>query len=204
MRGLFIGINYTGTSSALAGCINDVKNMVSFYKSNFGLKDKEIKLLIDSDRKNLPTKKNILDGIKWLLKDLKDGEQIIFHYSGHGSYVKDNNGDETDKLDECLVPLDYKRAGLITDDDLYLSLVKKVPEKCKLFSVLDACHSGTGMDLKYTYVASEKSDTVKIVGKHDELKNNVIMLSGCRDEQTSADTYEVLNGQIQLFCFRIV
>lgn len=197
MRGLFIGINYTGTSSALAGCINDVRNMISFYKSNFGLKDKDIKLLVDSDKKNLPTKKNILDGIKWLLKDLKDGEQIIFHYSGHGSYVRDNSGDEIDKRDECLVPLDYIRSGFITDDDLYLLLVKKVAEKCKLFSVLDACHSGTGMDLKYNYIASDKSDTVKIVGQKEDIRNNVVMLSGCKDEQTSADTYEVINGRLQ-------
>lgn len=35
---------------------------------------------------------------------------------GHGGSVRDTNGDEADNMDETLVPVDYTKAGQITDD----------------------------------------------------------------------------------------
>ena len=49
------------------------------------------------------------------------------------------------------MPCDYKRAGQITDDELFKILVKDLPEGCKLTAVMDCCHSGTGLDLPYDY-----------------------------------------------------
>ena len=42
-----------------------------------------------------PTKKNILDAFKTLLMNTKAGDLVFWLFSGHGSYVKDRNGDET-------------------------------------------------------------------------------------------------------------
>ena len=35
---------------------------------------------------------------------------------GHGGSVRDTSGDEADKMDETMVPLDYHESGQITDD----------------------------------------------------------------------------------------
>jgi hypothetical protein len=43
---------------------------------------------------------------------------------GHGSRLKDQDGDEDDGYDETLVPVDFQRAGQIRDDDVLKYLVK--------------------------------------------------------------------------------
>jgi hypothetical protein len=66
----------------------------------------------------------------------------ISHYSGHSSYVADQNGDEPEGRDECLVPCGYKSAGFITDDVLKI-LYDGYPTTGNLTLVMDSCHSGT-------------------------------------------------------------
>jgi hypothetical protein len=43
---------------------------------------------------------NIKNKIMWLISNNKPDDTLVFHYSGHGSNIKDNNKDETDKKDE--------------------------------------------------------------------------------------------------------
>lgn len=44
---------------------------------------------------------------RWLPSVSKPGDTVIIHYSGHGSQIADDNGDETrDQQDEVLVPYD--------------------------------------------------------------------------------------------------
>ena len=83
------------------------------------------------------------------------------------------------------MPLDYDTSGLIRDDTLYDILVKQLPIDCTLFSIIDACHSGTALDLPYLY----RIDTGIHQQRNPESLANIIKVSGCRDSQTSADAY---------------
>ena len=76
------------------------------------------------------------------------------------------------------------RAGQISDDILWRDLVDKVPNGCRLTSVMDCCHSGTGLDLPFTFDQSRGwvQDSAPAFSAGD-----VQMFSGCRDDQTSAD-----------------
>jgi hypothetical protein len=58
-----------------------------------------------------------------------------------------------------------------------------------LFALLDCCHSGTILDLRYQYFDSENYDNFTENTKETETIGNVIMISGCMDNQTSADAY---------------
>jgi hypothetical protein len=73
--------------------------------------------------------------------------------SGHGGQVRDEDGDEEDGFDECLVPVNYKQAGFIKDDDLYTALVGPMARGVTVTSLMDCCHSGTVLDLPYHYKA---------------------------------------------------
>lgn len=191
MKGLFIGINYIGQSCELRGCINDVKNMKNLYNKLYGLTT--CKMLIDNNEGDgMPTKANILNGIKWLVSNTTSGEQLFFYYSGHGTYISDVNRDESDKNDECIVPCDYQSSKFITDDVLRQELILKC-RTCYLFSVFDSCHSGTMLDLNYSCTPT---GTIKKISQNFEVNTKVhaICLSGCRDDQTSADTTETING----------
>ena len=166
---LAIGINYTGTSNELKGCVNDVKDISDLYEKLYDVKD--IMMLADNGLNISPTKQNILNGINWLVSNNKPNTQLFFHYSGHGSQVIDRNGDENDNKDECVIALD----GTITDDELRIKLVDCVKD-CSLFCVFDCCSSGTILDLD-----SKKSCLC--------FPSKIICISGCLDSQTSADTY---------------
>eukprot|EP01012_Entosiphon_sulcatum_P033436 TRINITY_DN42325_c0_g1_i1.p1 TRINITY_DN42325_c0_g1~~TRINITY_DN42325_c0_g1_i1.p1 ORF type:complete len:403 (+),score=54.76 TRINITY_DN42325_c0_g1_i1:38-1246(+) len=159
-KSVLIGINYIGQQGELRGCINDVKIMKQ-YLTTCGFPstpDSQI-ILIEEHGYQPPTRRNIVDAMKWLTANARPGDNLFLHYSGHGGQVADKDGDESDGKDETLVPLDYTSAGQITDDEIYDLLVKSLPKGSRLTVVLDCCHSGTAMDLPYIFKASEGATT---------------------------------------------
>lgn len=67
--------------------------------------------------------------------------------------MKDDDGDEEDGFDETLIPVDYTTAGQIRDDVVYAELVGRMPEGSTLTCLMDCCHSGSVLDLPYTFKA---------------------------------------------------
>lgn len=86
---------------------------------------------------------------------------------GHGGKLKDDNGDEKDGFDETLVPLDYNTAGQIRDDDLYKCLVGGLKEGVYATFIMDCCHSGSVLDLPYTFVADGESEGMTLNQEFD-------------------------------------
>lgn len=182
---VLIGINYNGTSSQLHGCINDANNLRTFLIEKCGYLVENIMMFTDDDINIQPTKNNIINSFVTLINKATNEQftELWFSYSGHGSYLTDTNIDEIDNRDEVICPLDYTTAGMIDDDFIYTNLVAKLPNTCTLFSLSDSCHSGTVFDLPYLYTTSLVSNN-----KTSHVAN-VINISGCRDDQTSADAY---------------
>ncbi|GJE85472.1 caspase family protein [Phanerochaete sordida] len=109
-----------------------------------------------------PSKRHLTHALHGLVRDAEAGDHLVFHFSGHGSQKPDLNGDEDDGMDEAIWPADVKpnhdlsdADGVIIDDWIKAELVDKVPEGATLTIFLDCCHSGTGADLKYSYVDGE-------------------------------------------------
>lgn len=179
-KALLVGINYVGTDNELNGCIRDAENI-----SNSLVGFKTIKMLTDYTVTK-PTKMNILLEFKRLLSGATFGDCLVFSFSGHGSQMNDKNGDEIDGKDEGLFTIDEY---LIIDDELNMIIKLYLKPGVTLFVLTDCCHSGTVMDLKYNYMDYLENP------KNTESRGNVIMISGCRDEQTSMDAY--INGKYQ-------
>jgi hypothetical protein len=53
------------------------------------------------------------------------------------------------RQDETILPTDFKKAGVIVDDDLNAMMVRPLAPGVTLHALIDACHSGTAMDLPY-------------------------------------------------------
>ena len=188
-KALLIGINYTGTRAALKGCINDAKNMQKLLMRN-GFPDDGSHMLLLTDersrgREYQPNSANILKSFHWFMKDLRKGDVLFFHFSGHGGQVPDNSGMEADGFNETIIPLDHDRAGQISDDVLWGSLVYALPEGVRLTALMDMCHSGTGLDLPYDYNVDNRRWTEDMNPAHSV--GDVVLFSGCEDAQTSAD-----------------
>ncbi|KAI0080416.1 hypothetical protein K474DRAFT_1637636 [Panus rudis PR-1116 ss-1] len=213
-KAVCIGINYPGQSFQLYGCVNDAKNVHRFLTSKHNYKAEDIWLLTDDSRDSraIPTRKNILAAMRWLVKDAQPNDALFFHYSGHGGQVKDTDGDEVDGYDEVIFPLDYKSTGVITDDVMNSIMVTTLPTGCRLTALFDSCHSGSILgksrlgyiamwlilgshtaDLPYLYHTNGRVKKSQVREKHRKRKGtqaDVISWSGCKDSQTSADTVE--------------
>ncbi len=77
-----------------------------------------------------------------LVDSARAGDSLVFQYSGHGTQAEDLNGDESDRYDEALVPIDYTSGALLLDDDL-ADVYRRLPDGAVLTLFMDCCHSGT-------------------------------------------------------------
>ena len=143
-RALLIGIDEYQHVSSLIGPVNDAKAMKSFITDHIGFDDSDIKMLLDSEA----TRDNILALIEdWLIDGTEDGDEVFLFFSGHGFQQPDVNGDEADRLDETLVPVDVAvtkdgtATGMITDDEM-AALMSHLSGR-RVDVIVDACHSGT-------------------------------------------------------------
>lgn len=132
---LCVGINdYPGSGNDLAGCVNDANDVKDLLESH----GYQVHVLLDSDATSTEIKKALEASI---LK-AHYGDTFVFHYSGHGTWVPDENGDEADGRDEALCPHDVFDVGPITDDELS-AIFSERSRGVKLIFIGDSCHSGT-------------------------------------------------------------
>jgi hypothetical protein len=195
-KALLIGINYYDTpSTKLNGCVNDVVNMRNMLIDAYGYDSANITVLRDdaTDAINKPTAANIVSKLASIIAQSASLKEIWIHYSGHGSRVRDTNGDEADRLDEVIVPSDYTRVGFITDD-LIFNIVKQ--SRCPTVMIFDSCNSGTICDLMWNFNVVSPTQVSAVKTNNTAITNpNLYCFSGCRDEQTSADVYSTTSQQ---------
>jgi hypothetical protein len=214
-RALLIGINrYRIPGADLRGCVNDVKNMRRTLVKYCGFKARDIRVLTDFGA----TKKAMQAAIATLVAKGRKGDVLYVHYSGHGSNVPDRNGDEADRRDEILCPTDLDWKDPLADDWLRTTFNKLKPG-VRLTVVMDCCHSGTNtraiaspdapvinryLPSPWDIMAQESRRRLRGTVKgtlrksrraarrrSDVLEANIgeVLITGCRDTQTSADAY---------------
>jgi hypothetical protein len=132
---LSVAINdYPAGERKLRGCLNDsVVWMAWFARRGWRT---------ESLWNERATGGNIATAIARLMDDSEPGERVAIHFSGHGSQIRDSDGDEADELDECYCPWDVKTNGPLRDDELY-RLFQRRGEGVRLYLIADCCHSGS-------------------------------------------------------------
>lgn len=182
-QSLLVGINYNGTPYQLSGCISDVESLNAKYKEIYNAE-----IITDLTNKK-PTKSTILAEFASLLDSAVSGDTVMFAFSGHGSYTTDLNNDEMDGLDEMIISCDLK---CVLDDEFKSIINQKLKEGVILLALFDSCHSGSVLDLKYSY-PNYSTKMINSADKNDTI-GNVIMISGCMDHQTSAEA--IISGKV--------
>lgn len=198
-HGLCIGINYAGKDHALNGCINDAETWDSLLADN-GFHTRK---LLEADA----TYANMRSSFINFMAMLKPGDIGCITYSGHGTWVPDNTGDESDGRDEALVPHDMGDDGenLFLDDEIS-SIFGSLPYGANLIFLTDCCHSGTiyrmmpskgKRKVRFLPPASFVKSTAltakmdrafgQPVTKRAKAMPGVIHISGCRDTEYSID-----------------
>lgn len=144
-KALLVGINDYAPSGTggpdLRGCVNDVADMAGTLHTLgiVPIRPGQMRLLTNQRA----TRAAILEGFDWLVAGAKKGDTLVFHYSGHGSYMADTSGDDLDAKDETICPHDYASKGMIKDDE-FRTRLSRLPAGVNLDILFDSCHSGTG------------------------------------------------------------
>jgi metacaspase-1 len=207
-KALLVGINaYPNPSNNLRGCINDIVDMEYFIASKNKVYQKEnIRTLTDSKA----TKKGILTALNWLILGASAGDQILFHYSGHGAQLPSRSPSlEKDGLDEIICPYDFRgenAAATAISDKEFASIFAKIPQGVHFVWISDSCHS-EDLSRKHELVEANTIDTrfrrfnykdstqqVEAVAPITSLGSahaplHGALLSGCASHQLSADAY---------------
>ncbi len=142
-KAFLVGVNrYPDPRNNLKGCVNDVLLMAKTLEERYGFaRGPDVRLLTDERA----TTDAIRKGLEWLVRGASAGDSLVFHFSGHGTQVRDVSGDElSDRLDEIICPYDLDWDHPFTDDDM-AAICRDVPDGALLTVVLDCCHSGTGL-----------------------------------------------------------
>ncbi|KMZ61560.1 metacaspase 2 [Zostera marina] len=193
-KAVICGISYKGCDDEIEGSVNDAMFVKYLLKNKYNFSNIFMLTEDETNFLKIPTRRNIMIAMKWLVKDCQAGDSLVFFYSGHGVQEKDMDGDEIDGLDEAICPLDYATEGMITDDEINETIVRPLPTGVKLHAIIDSCHSGTMLDLRYLCKMNRKGD---YYWEDQRSKNSVwkgtmggevFAFSGCDDNQQSTDT----------------
>jgi len=207
--GLTVGLNavdpahYEGWSGPLVACEADAKDMATVLKS----KGFQVVTLLTRQA----TRAAVFQAIGNVAKAAKPGDIFVYTNSSHGGQLPDKEGDEPDGQDETICMYD----GQVVDDELYAAL-GAFAAGVRVLLLSDSCHSGTmaremppadatadarprreprGMPLEVsarTYYAHQAmydrilKDPANRRAR-DGTKASILLISGCMDNQTSAD-----------------
>ncbi len=190
---LHVGLNYPGTSAELSGCVNDAQD----WQEVFAGLGYDPLLLAE------PTKAELLTAIQAELYDLRFGDRFVFTYSGHGSWIPDDNGDEPDGRDEVLCPSDFRR-NVLTDDELFATMAQ-ARFGVRRTIISDSCFSGTvnravrldawpvspPYETKRRFMPPELIAEARVRRDVAVVRNaaGAVLVSGCDDTEYSYDAW---------------
>ncbi len=203
-KALLVGINkYKPELHAdLRGCISDIENMRDILINLYNFDPDNIRVIVDERA----TREAIIERLTWLVTDSCCYDELMFHFSGHGSQVRDRDGDELDDdLDEILCPHDLNWDSPLTDD-IVGAILNQSSEGSNVTMTCDSCHSGTmtrgvGCDVssynKPRYIMppydircrtlDRKIDKQTFKQLVSGTNQPHVLFSACRDDQTAAD-----------------
>jgi Caspase domain len=140
----------------LEGCVKDVTALDEYLQNTLHIPSNQIKKLTSSKPSNggtepaetpgiRATTANIKSALEAILKECKNGDQVLVHYSGHGGRAPTlwpkAKGEKA--YDESLIPCDIRCGGnLLRDVQLGLLLQQMTKKGLMVTIVLDCCYSG--------------------------------------------------------------
>ena len=138
--GLFIAISdYIGDTDADFPC-PAMQNTVQLIQDSIGSFFDHTKQLDDEEA----TRTGILAVMRSFLGQAGPEDTVYFHFAGHGIQVDDEDGDETDGLDEAIAPYDAipgVASSMILDDEIW-EIISNL-DAGRAILVFESCHSGT-------------------------------------------------------------
>lgn len=197
----------TETYAKLHGSLDSHNLQQVLISNRYNFAPADVRVLSDKES----THKGIVTAFRQqLIAQARPGDIVVFMYSGHGDQVKDDNGDETDGLDEVFVPYDWNNNddnSFLRDDEiqqLLADLAKKMTVNGKMKGnitmIVDSCHSGTIARGRLIAKGRGRGEMARNASKGnsqsrhtgsgydaDSIKNYVL-ISACQSDQSAYET----------------
>lgn len=196
-KALLIGVNYDDNAYSnddLRGCENDTQRIKKFLIDKLSFEEEDITVLLTESATRETIEIELLKLVDFA--QFYEDSDIFLHYSGHGTFVSSNT--ESDNQIEAICPSDYVKSGLIFDHWIKDYVINMLPADCRMFCLIDCCHSGTCCNLCYEY--RSENNLTKRLEDNSLCQASVVKISGCKDDQVSFDYYnshrEEFNGAL--------
>ncbi len=186
----------------LEGCVNDAKDWQAVLEG----RGYSVTRLVDAEA----TRATVLDALNALIGRAGGGDSLVFTFSGHGSWLPDDDRDEPDARDEMMCTHDVMKDQFLLDDDLHAAFSKKA-EAARLYVIADCCHSGSVVRYApaparpdtaairarflppYLFARGDRSferaiDRAVNTPAPTKLQYPALLFSGCQDTEFSYDT----------------
>ena len=179
VKALFVGIQYKSIQSiALHSSLQDIETskqkIQELYPDCINLR------VLTEETEEKPTRKNILKAIQWLVEDIKPGQHVFFHYSGHGGQLIDVNGAYKSIFENCIYPSKGKKLQIILDEEIRKELIEKIPKSSKCFIVMDSYSGNATIELEHTWQTAEDHTLYYVQDiEMPTLEGKVVVLSSC-------------------------
>jgi hypothetical protein len=138
---LLVGINDYQAVTKLSGCVNDARNIYALLVDDYGFPAGNIRVLTDG----AATRAGVLNAFReHLIGNAGKDTVVVFHYSGHGSQMKDPANQTPSGMIGTIVPVDSRTEGVydINADELRALFGELTGHTKNVTFVLDSCHSG--------------------------------------------------------------
>ena len=203
-RALCVGINdYPGSNMDLAGCVNDAKRLAGAPGARG--------YHVDAPSRRRGDPRAHRRGLEAAIGQAAEGDSLVFTFSGHGSWLPDDDRDEPDARDEMMCPYDVMKEQYLLDDDLHEIFCTKAPG-ARLYVIADCCHSGSvvryasaparagprtdegavssavRVRARRTACSSARSIARSNTPAPTKLRYPALLFSGCQDTEFSYDT----------------
>lgn len=117
----------------------DARSFATSFQQLFEIPARQVRVLENAYKRDFEA------GMDWLRTEARRGDLVLIFFSGHGSTVQDDNGDEADGLDEGFVMYDAQGVTPLAEhmvrDDQFAAWVNQLPTD-RVITFIDACHSG--------------------------------------------------------------
>ena len=144
-RALCIGIDeypFLKPWEQLRGCVNDARLAADILRTTFEFPAEQVRLLLNQEA----SRQGIIAAFDQLVLETGEGDVVVVHYSGHGSWAWNSDGSAEDGKDETIMPWDSGRGSHpnldILDNEIHLFLVALTQRTPHVTLVFDSCHSG--------------------------------------------------------------
>lgn len=135
-RLLAVGTNYPGDPAQLSKCVQDATRWAEYFAD----RGWDVTLIRDAEA----TRTRIIEEFRALVDGARvPADRVVFFFSGHGTEVRDLDGDEVGGRDQAIVPVDYRLGRFLTDDDLRGVISEELTARIGLTVVTDCCYSGS-------------------------------------------------------------